>query len=142
MLAAIFYWNEISRMFWVFWQLLVQLTPLITFMSKILQRVKNLYFSPRSRWQVASETTKEIADFYIEKQSSESFLVLTPWYYPFLDRQTTELLRYIFWWSSQTKDPKICRGRHEIYWKKQPPLFLLGQFFSVFFSFLGTTSPI
>ena len=118
MLAAIFYWNEVSRMFWVFWQLLVQLTPLITFMSKILQRVKILYFSPRSTWQVASETTKQIADSYIEKQSSRSFLVLTPWYYPFLDRQTTELLSYIFWWSSQTKDQKIGRGSHESLMKK------------------------
>ena len=138
MLAAIVYWNEISRMFWVFWQLLVQLTPLITFLSKILQRVKNLYFSPRSRWQVASETTNEIADFYIEKKSSESILVLTPWYYPFLDRQTTELLRYIFWWSSQTKDPKIGRGRHEILMKKTAANIFIRVICLGFFKFFGS----
>ena len=130
-------------MFWVFWQLLVQLTPLITFMSKILWRVKILYLSPRSTWQVAIETTKEIADFYIEKQSSRSFLVLTPWYYPFLDIKTKELLRFILWWFSVARDPILGRGSHKILIRrKQPQIFLLGQFFSVFSSFLGTSSPI
>ena len=124
MLAAIFYWNELSRMFWVFWQLLFQLTPLIAFMSKILQRVKILYLSPRSTWQVASETTKETADFYIEKQSSRSFWVLTPWYYPLLDIKTKELLRFILWWFSVTRDPILGRGSHKILIRrKQPQMF-------------------
>ena len=124
MLAAIFYWNELSRIFWVFWQLLFQLTPLIAFMSKILQRVKILYLSPRSTWQVASETTKETADFYIEKQSSRSFLVLTPWYYPLLDIKTKELLRFILWWFSVTRDPILGRGSHKILIRrKQPQMF-------------------
>ena len=124
MLAAIFYWNELSRMFWVFWQLLFQLTPLIAFMSKILQRVKILYLSPRSTWQVASETTKETADFYIEKQSSRSFWVLTPWYYPLLDIKTKELLRFILWWFSVTRDPILGRGSHKILIRrKQPQIF-------------------
>ena len=123
-LAAIFYWNELSRMFWVFWQLLFQLTPLIASMSKILQRVKILYLSPRSTWQVASETTKETADFYIEKQSSRSFLVLTPWYYPLLDIKTKELLRFFLWWFSVTRDPILGRGSHKILIRrKQPQIF-------------------
>ena len=75
-------------------------------------------FSPHSTWQVAVDATMKIADFSIKILSSCSFLVLTPCYYPFLDIQTTELLRYIFWWSSQTKDPKIGRGRHETLMKK------------------------
>ena len=134
MLAAIFYWNEFSRMFWVFWQLLVQLTPLITFMSKFLQRVKILYFSPRSTWQVAIETTKEIADFYIEKQSSRSFLVLTPWFYPFLDIKTKELLRFILWWFSVARDPILGRGSHKILIRrKQPQKFFIRAIFLGFF---------
>ena len=63
MLAAIFDWNEISRMFWVFWQLLVQLKPLIFFLSRILQRVKISFSSPRSTWQVAIDAILENADF-------------------------------------------------------------------------------
>ena len=134
MLAAIFYWNEFSRMFSVFWQLLVQLTPLITFMSKILRRVKILYLSPRSTWQVAIETTKEIADFYIEKQSSRSFLVLTPWYYPFLDIKTKEMLRFILWWFSVARDPILGRGSHKILIRrKQPQKFFIRAIFLGFF---------
>ena len=133
MLAAIFYWNEFSRMFSVFWQLLVQLTPLITFMSKILRRVKILYLSPRSTWQVAIETTKEIADFYIEKQSSRSFLVLTPWYYPFLDIKTKEMLRFILWWFSVAGDPILGRGSHKILIRKQPQKFFIRAIFLGFF---------
>ena len=69
-------------------------------------------------------------------------MVLTSWYFPFLDIQTTELLRYIFWWSSQTKGPKIGRERHEVYWKKTAANIFFRAISLIFFSFLRTTIPI
>ena len=45
-------------------------------------------------------------------------MVLNPWFYLLLDIQTKELLRFTLWWSSETRDPKIGKGRHEILMKQ------------------------
>ena len=76
----------------------VQLRPLITFPSpdQNFAEVQIFVFSPHNTWQVAIDALMKIADFSIKIISSSYFFVLKNWYYPLLDIQAKELLKFIF----------------------------------------------